>query len=61
MNYNLLKSRTFWSVVALFIISGTNGIMGMIPEGAVVYVQGALTLIASYFHLQTAKLGGVKN
>lgn len=61
MNYSLLRSRTFWSIVALFVISGTNGIMGMIPENSVVYVQFLLSALASYFHLDTAKTFGARN
>lgn len=61
MNYSLFRSRTFWSIVALFVISGTNGIMGMIPAGAIVYVQFALAALASYFHLDTAKTFGARN
>jgi len=61
MDYNIFKSKTFWSAVALFVVSGTNGIMGLIPEWSVIYVQGLLTLMVSYFHLQTAKNFGAKN
>ncbi len=51
----IAKSRTFWTVVAMFIIGGTNGVMGLIPTGSVIYVQGALSLLATYFHVNPSQ------
>ena len=63
----LLTSKTTWAIVALFIISGTNGIMGLIPVQFSGLVQAVLGIMAVYFHVdsvQTLKgtiksLGGV--
>lgn len=55
MNYNIFTSRTFWSFVALFIISGTNGILGIIPDGYLPFVQLALTALGTYFHVDGVK------
>ncbi len=51
----LAKSRTVWTVVVMFIIGGTNGIMGLIPAGSVIYVQGALSVLAAYFKLSPSQ------
>lgn len=57
--YSWYKSKTVWTFVALFIISGTNGVMNLIPAGDVIYVQGFLTFLGAFFHVDTAKaLGG---
>jgi hypothetical protein len=52
---NALQSRTVWSVVALFIVSGTNGIMGLIPVDSLIYVQGFLSILVMYFKLNPSK------
>lgn len=61
MNYSLLKSRTFWSIVAMFVIGGTNAITSLLPQGAEPFVMLFLGVLASYFHLDTAKTVGARN
>lgn len=61
MTYSLLRSRTFWTIVAMFLVSGGNAISPMIPAGAELFLQAMLSLIAAYFHLQTAQAGDVTN
>lgn len=53
--FTALSSRTVWTVAAMFVISGTNGIMGLIPSGDIVYVQGFLSLLAVYFRLNPSQ------
>lgn len=61
MDYSLFRSRTFWSTVALFVVTGTNGIMGMLPANSLIYVQGVLSIMIAVFHLDTAKTFGARN
>jgi hypothetical protein len=51
--YNLLKSRTFWTLVFIFVFNGYSAISGQIPAGADIVINAALTTIASLFHLST--------
>lgn len=55
--YSFWTSRTFWSTVALFVVTGTNGIQGLIPAGSEIYIQGFLSFLITYFHLQGVQTG----
>lgn len=46
-----LKSRTVWSVVVLFLISGVDGITTMIPAELLFPIQAILTGLATYFRV----------
>lgn len=46
-----LKSRTVWSIVILFLVSGFNGIQAILPAGSLELIQGILTLLAIYFRV----------
>lgn len=50
-----LKSRTVWTVVAMFVIGGFGAISSLIPAGDMVYVQGVLSLLAVYFKLNPSQ------
>lgn len=66
---NILTNKTVWAFVALFVISGTNGVMGLIPAPYIIYVQLLVTALGAYFHIdnvnalkgQIRDLGGVPN
>lgn len=45
----ILKSRTVWAVIALFVINGFTGIRESIPVGWLPYLDGVLGLLAIYF------------
>lgn len=50
MNYlNLLKSRTFWTIVALFVINGVGGVREYIPINLLPIIDGVLGILAIYF------------
>jgi len=51
----ILKSRTVWSIVAMFIISGFDGIMGFIPAGYLPVINGALSMLAVYFKINPSQ------
>lgn len=46
---NLIKSRTFWTIVALFVINGVGGIKEFIPDGFLPVVDAILGLLMIYF------------
>jgi hypothetical protein len=46
-----LSSRTVWSVIVLFLISGVDGIQQFIPADMLTPIQFALTLLAGYFRV----------
>lgn len=46
-----LKSRTVWTVVVLFLVSGVQGIQDLLPASAVVPIQGLLTFLVAYFRV----------
>jgi hypothetical protein len=50
-----LKSRTVWTVVAMFVIGGVEAISSTIPASSMVYVQGVLSLVAIYFKLNPSQ------
>lgn len=47
----ILKSRTFWTLVAMFIVGGTNAIVAYLPAGLEPVVMAALGVLATYFHI----------
>jgi formate-dependent nitrite reductase membrane component NrfD len=55
MNYSLLRSWTFWAIVFNFVFTGYSAISGQIPAQYTIVIDGVLSMIASYFHLQTGK------
>ena len=46
-----LKSRTVWTLVFLFVLNGLNGLTGYVDEGALMFLNMALTALAGYFRL----------
>ncbi len=55
MDYSLLRSRTFWTIVAMFVVGGGNAVVQVLPAGAQAFIVLALSALASYFHLQTGQ------
>ena|SRR5665213_262354 len=55
MNYSLLRSKTFWTIVFNFAFTGYSAISGQLPVTATVVISGLLTTIAALFHLQTGQ------
>lgn len=54
-SYSLLKSRTFWSLVVLFLYNGFTSLIPVFPNVAwITIIVNALGFISiSYFHQQT--------
>lgn len=51
----ILKSRTVWTLVALFIVNGVSGIHDSIPVAFLPYVDGVLGLLSMYFHVNPSQ------
>ena len=44
-----LTSRTVWSVIILFLISGVDGVQNLVPADMLTPIQFVLALLAGYF------------
>lgn len=53
--YSLLKSRTFYTILAMFVIGGLNAITQVLPTDVQALSMALLAAIASYFHLATGR------
>lgn len=61
MNYSLLRSKTFWTIVVMAVVGAGNAIVPVLPADIASIIQVVLALLASYFHLQTATTFGATN
>ena len=59
--YSLLRSKTFWLLVATFVVGVGNLFLPVLPTGVQGVVETLLLVFASYFHLQTAVTAGATN
>lgn len=50
-----LKSRTFWTLVVLFVVNGVASVHSMIPAGWVPLVDGFLGVLTIYFHVNPSQ------
>jgi hypothetical protein len=48
---DVLKSRTVWTIVLMFLVGGVESVKEFIPTEVLPYVLGALSLLAAYFRL----------
>ena len=55
MNYSLLRSKTFWTIVLAFVVNGYAAISGQVPAGVDMIVNLVLSSLASYFHVVGVK------
>ena len=63
MNYTIFASRTFWTIVVMFVVGGGNAIVGILPADAQAVVMLLLSGLATYFHVnpsQQYNTAGVK-
>lgn len=61
MNYSLLKSRTFWTLIAMFIVGGGNALLPIIPPAYQALAEGLLGILAAYFHKDGMVQAGATN
>ena len=50
-----LKSRTFWTLVMMFIINGISGIRESINPTALTLIDTVLTVVATYLHVNPSQ------
>ena len=55
---NLLTSRTFWTLVVMFLVNGTKGLTGFISPEVSVALNAVLTVLAMYFKLNPSQSYG---
>jgi membrane protein implicated in regulation of membrane protease activity len=50
MNYSIFSSRTFWTILAMFVVGGLNAITQALPPNFQVVAMAVLSWAATYFH-----------
>lgn len=50
-----LQSRTFWTLVVMFLIGGVQAITAVIPAGWETPIMGVLGILAAYFHVNPSQ------
>ena len=55
MQYNILKSRTFWTSVALFVVNTVNIISPILPPAWQAFANAVLGLMVLYFHVNPSQ------
>lgn len=50
-----LSSRTFWTLVVLFVINSIHANSGMIPTGIMDILNPILTFAGAYFHVNPSQ------
>lgn len=53
--FKILKSRTTWTLVVMFLIGGVDAIATFIPEGVKTSLMGVLSLLALYFKINPSQ------
>jgi hypothetical protein len=61
MNYNILKSRTFWTILLTIIIAVLNAVNPFISPAYQGVITTILGILAIYFHTSTAVKAGAVN
>lgn len=51
----LMKSRTVWVIVLMFVVGGTNAVAEFIPDQMESVIMGFLALLAAYFKLNPSQ------
>lgn len=50
-----LKSRTFWTAVAAFVVNGFPAIRESIPKEVMPFIDAILTILITYFHVNPSQ------
>lgn len=53
--YSIFKSRTFYTVVAMFIVGGLNAIVPVLPADVQAIAMAVLGVAATYFHISPSQ------
>lgn len=51
----LMKSRTFWTIVFMFVFNGYQAVAGFFTPEVNVVVNGVLSLLATYFKISPSQ------
>jgi hypothetical protein len=54
-DFSFLKSRTVWTLVALFAIGGGNAIVPVLPPSVQALAVAVLGMLAAYFHVNPSQ------
>jgi len=52
---SILKSRTVWTLVFMFVVGGVNALTKVLPGDVVAPLMGFLTLLGTYFHVNPSQ------
>lgn len=55
MNSSILKSRTVWTVIAMFVVGGLNAIVPVLPADLQTGLMALLGIAATYFHINPSQ------
>lgn len=55
MNFSLFKSRTFWTVVVMFVVGGGNALVPVLPAPVQTAAMAVLGIMAAYFHVNPSQ------
>lgn len=50
MSWSYFKSRTFWTLVAIFVVNGGNAVIPVLPAWAQSLATAGLGMLAMYYH-----------
>ena len=51
----ILKSRTFWTIITMFVIGGLQAISDFLPPNLFLFLNGVLSASAVYFKLNPSQ------
>lgn len=49
--FSIFYSRTFWTILAMFIVGGGNALVPVLPAAVQTIAMALLGLLATYFHI----------
>jgi hypothetical protein len=55
MDFSIFKSRTFWTIVLMFIVGGGNAIVPVLPASLQALAMLMLGGMATYFHVNPSQ------
>lgn len=50
-----IKSRTFWTIVVMFVIGGVQAVEPIMPNGLYLLISSVLASLATYFKLNPSQ------
>lgn len=52
----ILSSRTFWTIVLMFLLGGVQAVSKVVPAGFETPVMAFLGILATYFHVTPSQV-----